>query len=78
MAQWKRICLILMRMQVRSLASVGLGSGVAVSCGVGHRCDLDGVLQWLWFGCESSSDLTPSLGPFLCCGCGPEKTKHIQ
>ena len=24
------------------------GSGVAVSCGVGHRCDSDLVLLWLW------------------------------
>ena len=27
--------------------SVGLGSGVAVSCGVGHRRSLDLVLLWL-------------------------------
>ena len=28
--------------------SVGYGSGVAVSCGVGHRCGLDLALLWLW------------------------------
>ena len=24
------------------------GLGVALSCGVGHRCDSDAVLLWLW------------------------------
>ena len=28
--------------------SVGLGSGVTMSCGVGHRCGLDPTLLWLW------------------------------
>ena len=28
--------------------SVGQGSGVVVSCGVGHRCSSDLVLLWLW------------------------------
>ena len=28
--------------------SVSYGSGIAVSCGVGHRCGLDLVLLWLW------------------------------
>ena len=28
--------------------SVGWGSGVAVSCGVGRRCGLDSELLWLW------------------------------
>ena len=28
--------------------SVGEGSGVAVSCGVGHRRGSDPVLLWLW------------------------------
>ena len=38
-----------MRMWVRSLASLsGLGSGVAVSCGAGHRYNSDAVLVWLW------------------------------
>ena len=27
---------------------VGQGSGVAVSCGVGHRCSSDPKLLWLW------------------------------
>ena len=46
--QWKQIRLLSMRMWVRSLASLsGLGSGVAMSCGVGHRCSLVPVLLWL-------------------------------
>ena len=28
--------------------SVGQGSGVAVSCGVGRRCGSDPKLLWLW------------------------------
>ena len=35
-------------MQVRSLASLNDGPGIAVSCGVGHRLSLDPVLFWLW------------------------------
>ena len=30
--------------------SLGGGSGIAVSCGVGHRCSLDLVLLWLYHG----------------------------
>ena len=43
------IRLVSMRMQVRSLALLsGRGSGVAVSCGVRHRCGLDPALLGLW------------------------------
>ena len=36
-------------MRVRSLAcSVGWGSGVALSCHVGHRLGSDPALLWLW------------------------------
>ena len=28
--------------------SVGKGSGIAMNCGVGHRCGLDPKLLWLW------------------------------
>ena len=39
-----------MRMQVQSLALLsGLGSGAAMSCGVGCRCGLDPSLLWLWY-----------------------------
>ena len=35
-------------MWVRSLGLLSEGSGVAVSCGVGHRSDPDPALLWLW------------------------------
>ena len=39
-----------MRVQVQSLASLGgLGSNVAVSCGVGCKYGLDPSLLWLWY-----------------------------
>ena len=34
--------------RVRSLASMGWGSGVTVGCGVGLRCGSDPGLPWLW------------------------------
>ena len=38
-----------MRLQVQSLTLLsGLGSTVAMSCGVGHRGSSDLVLLWLW------------------------------
>ena len=38
-----------MRLRVRSLTLLsGLRIGVAMSCGVDHRCSLDPVLLWLW------------------------------
>ena len=49
MAQWKQIRLGTIRLQVQSLALLsGLGSGVAVSCGIGHRRCSDPTLLWLW------------------------------
>ena len=48
--------------------TVVYGSGVALSCGAGHRCGLDPVLLWLWHR-------FPSLGTSICCRCGPKKTK---
>ena len=48
-APWKRIQPVSMRMQVPSLASFsGLGSGVAMGCGVGQRRGWDPLLLWLW------------------------------
>ena len=32
--------------------SLGQGSGVAMSCGVSHRCGLDSELLWLWLYCK--------------------------
>ena len=40
------------------------GSGVAVSCGAGHRCGLDPMLLWLW--CRlAAAVLTKSLAQEL-------------
>ena len=33
------------------------GSGVAVSCGVGHRCGSDTVLLWLWRRLEAAAPI---------------------
>ena len=54
------------------------GSGIAMSCGVGHRYGLDPMLLWLQQLKSYSSfrsDLTPSLGTSICHGCVPKKTK---
>ena len=54
----------------------GLGSGVAISCVVGHRHGLNLVLLWLWRRPVATAlDLTPSLGTSLGCGCGPKEDK---
>ena len=46
-AQQKQIQLVSMRMQIRSSRSARQGSGIIVSCGVGHRHGLDPALLWL-------------------------------
>ena len=33
---------------IPGLAQWVKGSGIAMSCGVGHRCGLDPVWLWLW------------------------------
>ena len=38
---------------------LGLGSGVAVSCGVGCRGGLDPVLLWLWYRLEATAPNGP-------------------
>ena len=49
MAQWKRIRLVSMRMQVPSLDSLsGLGIQCCRELCVGHRLSLDPALLWLW------------------------------
>ena len=48
-AQQKRIRLVSMKTQGNSCSrSVGQGSGVAMSCGVAHRCGSDLAWLWLW------------------------------
>ena len=77
MAQWEQIQLGTMRWQVRFLT---LLSGLRI-----RRC------RELWYGLQTwlgsrvavalakasscSSDLTPSLGTSICCGCGPRKDR---
>ena len=39
--------------------SVGQGSGVAVSCGVGRRHGLDPVLLWLWCKAAATDPIQP-------------------
>ena len=49
MVQWKRIQLVFMRIRFDLWPRlVGWGSGVAMSCGLGHRVGLDPELLWLW------------------------------
>ena len=49
MVRWKLIRLGTIRLWVQPLASLsGLGSSVAVSCGVGRRRSSDPALLWVW------------------------------
>ena len=75
--QQKRTRLVSMRIQVQSLASVGGGSSVAMSCGAGHRCGSDPV--WLWLCCRLAATApksTASLGISICLMCSPKKLKQ--
>ena len=38
---------------------MGKGSGVAVSCGVGHKHGLDPVLLWLWHRLAAAAPIRP-------------------
>ena len=61
-----------MRLWVRSLVSLS-GSGVATSCGTGHRHSSDPALLWLWYRLAATAPIC--LGTSICCGCGPKKTE---
>ena len=50
--------------------SVGRGSGIAMSGGVGCRCGSDPTLASSY-----NSDSTPSLGTSMCCEFGHKKTE---
>ena len=39
--------------------SVGWGSGVAVRCGVGHRCGSEPKLLWLWCRLSATALILP-------------------
>ena len=47
---------------------VGQGSGVALSCGVNHRCGLDPTLLWLW--CRPAAAPIRPLAWELACAMG--------
>ena len=46
---------------------VGQGSGVAVSCDVGHRYGSDP--SWLWCRPAAAAPIHPGLGTSVCCRC---------
>ena len=50
------------------------GSGVAMNCGIGHRCSSDPTLLWLWRRLAAAA-VTPSLGISICLRCGPKEQK---
>ena len=64
-----------MRIWFQSLASLsGLGSGIAVSCGVGCRWGLDPELLWLWHRLAAVSLIWPPAWD-LPYAVGPEQKK---
>jgi len=34
-------------------------SGIAMSCGVGHRCSSNSALLWLWYRTEATAPIQP-------------------
>ena len=38
---------------------MGLGSGIAVSCGIDRRCGLDLALLWLWHRPAATAPIRP-------------------
>ena len=46
-------------MRVRSLASVGRGSSIVMSCGVGRRRGSDPAWLWLWHGLAAAAPILP-------------------
>ena len=60
MAQQYQTRQVLMRTWIQSWPhSVGQGSGVALSCGIGHRHGLDPVLLWLWHRLAAAALIQP-------------------
>ena len=56
--------------------SVGWGSGVAMSCGVGCRHSSDLALQWLWHSLAAVAPIgSLAQGTSICHGCNPKKQK---
>ena len=44
---------------IPGLRSLGWGSGVAMSCGVGHRHSVDPALLWLWHRPTAAAPIRP-------------------
>ena len=42
-----------------SIPGLAQGSGIAVSCGVGHGCSLDPALLWLWYRPAAVAPIRP-------------------
>ena len=80
MAQWKRIWLVSMRTQVRSLASLsGLRIWHCRELWCGSQMLLgSGVTVAMVQASSYSSNLTPSLGISICCGSGPRNGKTTK
>ena len=56
---------------------MGSGSGVSVSCGVGHRCGSDPVLLWLWRRPAATAPIGPlAREPPYVAGAAQEKAKR--
>ena len=56
---------------------MGLGSGVAMSCGVGHRRGLDPALLWLWHRLAATAPIRPlAWEPPYAMGVAQEKAKR--
>ena len=73
MAQWLKN---LSRNHDPCPCSVGLWSGVAVSCGVGHRCSSNPALLWLWRRPVATAPIR--LGTSICRGNGPRNGKKTK
>ena len=58
---------------------MGWGSGIAMSCGVDHRCGLDLALLWLWHRPVATAIIRPLAWehPYAI-GVAPEKTKKTK
>ena len=44
---------------IPDLLSLGWGSSIAMSCGVGHRCGLDLMLLWQWHRPAATAPIRP-------------------
>ena len=66
--------LVSMRTWVGSLTSLS----IAVSCGVGHGCDSDLALLWLWHRLAATAPIRPLAWELLCATSVALKSKKIE